>query len=120
MNDLDASYRDASSELDIPIEQIHALKPAELQVLSYLAANRDRIVAQPELALEVFGESSMQARKRVSALTSSVRRVLRRRVRLKPTFTRYRGQLAAGLRWQPLENPGDSSATGTTPEQTAS
>ncbi len=120
MDNIDQRYRDAAEEANVPLDTVHELKPDELQILSHLARNRDRVVAQAELAVLVFGQSDMQARRRVCTLTSSVRRLLRRHVRLKPTFTRYRGELAVGLRWHTRENANGSSAQAITSEQTVS
>jgi DNA-binding response OmpR family regulator len=120
MDDIDTTYREISSELDIPLERVHTLKPAALRVLKYLSDNRDRIVAQPEIALHVFGESSDQARRQVKTHTFAIRLLLRKCARLKPTFTRYRGRLSTGLRWESIDNPDEPAAEAATREQNAS
>jgi hypothetical protein len=113
MDAVDQEYRETAEAAGLPLEAMHRLKPAEMRVLQYLAQNRGRIVAEPELAQHVFGESSREAALRVSRLLLPVRLAARRQTDIRPMLTYYRGELAVGLRWQakevamhqPAENP---------------
>jgi len=100
MHTADQQYRETAEAVGLPLEAVHALSPAELRILRYLADNRDRVIAEPELAEQVFGEDSREAALRVSRLLLPVRLAARHEADIRPIVTHYRGKLAVGLRWQ--------------------
>lgn len=90
------------------MEAVHHLEPAEMQVLQYLAENRDRVVAEPELAQHVFGDGSRESVQQVSRLFLPVRLAVARQADIQTTLTHYRGRLAIGLRWRAKEGNRDT------------
>jgi len=101
MDELDSQYQAVGEVAGIPVDVVHRLKPDEMRVLACIVEHRDRIVAHPELAEYIFGEAGGQECRRIANLLRSVRFALCRYATIAATFTRYRGQLAVGVRWKP-------------------
>lgn len=111
MDDLDRHYQEVGESTGIGLNAAHQLVPEEMYVLGYLAENRQRIVAEPELAQHVFGDGSREACDRVGRMLVPMLVALRGKATLKPTLTHYRGKLAVGLRWQADEKREDPQST---------
>ncbi len=117
MKDIDTQYGDTADATGLDLQAVHRLKPDEMLVLQYLATNRERIVAEPELAQHVFGDGTRETVTRVSRLLFPVRMAVRRQASLRPLLTHYRGRLAVGIRWCPKQDTSRSVAAQSQPPE---
>jgi hypothetical protein len=111
MEHLDSQYQAVADLAGIPPTVLHRLKPDEMRVLACVAEHRDRIVAQPEIALHVFGKAGDLECRRIGNMLRSVRFAVCPYVTIAAAFTNYRGKLAVGVQWKPKEtNDSDHTA----------
>jgi len=100
MEQLDSHDRAVAELAGIPPTVLHRLKPDEVRLLVCVAEHRGRIVSQPELALHVFGKAGGVECRRMANILRSVRFALCQYVTIAAGFTRFRGQLALGVKWE--------------------
>ena len=112
MDQLDTQYQKVGEAAGVPLDVVQRLTPEEMRVLACLVEHRDRIVAEPELALHVFGNAGADEDKRIGQLVGDVRFAVCKYGAIDPTFTHYHGRLAVGMQWRRM-NASDDVAAGT-------
>lgn len=100
MDQLDSQDRAVAERAGIPPAVLHGLKPEEVRLLACVAEHRDRIVSQPELAMHVFGKAGGVECRRIGNMLRAVRFAVCEYVTIAIAFTRFRGELALGVRWE--------------------
>ena len=110
MDQLDTQYQEVGESAGVPRDVMHRLTPDEMRLFACLVEHRNRIVAEPELALHVFGHAGNEERRRLNELIFPVRFAVYKYGMVPAMLTHYRGRLALGIQWRPKTSGGETPA----------